>query len=196
MTVGMGRVQEMQRGFEAIFALSWAALSIRNEAQYLPKEVQVDKNLILVIQGHLWTEMEGQLWSFQILFLCPVSKFHWFFHQAGVVLLLLLLCMNDWLLSPAFISNCELFYKTRKNEPDSILIVFSFQIMAVVTTPPQIGQMSVAQGMPCSVVIDTGLPCNSKTHLISVKISLHERCWQLWKSWHNPFLWQSMGLLS
>lgn len=61
MTVGMGRVQEMQRGFEAIFALSWAALSIRNEAQYLPKEVQVDKNLILVIQGHLWTEMEGQL---------------------------------------------------------------------------------------------------------------------------------------
>lgn len=49
ITVGMGRVQEIQRGFEAIFALPWAAPSIKNEAQYLPKEVQVDKNVILVI---------------------------------------------------------------------------------------------------------------------------------------------------
>lgn len=73
-----------------------------------------------------------------------MSKFHEFFHQAGVILSLLLLCMNDQLLSPAFISNCEFLYKTRKNELDSILIVFSFQIMAVVTTPSQTGQRDVS----------------------------------------------------
>lgn len=70
MTVGTGRVQEMQAGYEAIFALSWAAPSIKNEAQCLHKEVQVDKNLILVIQGHLVSC--GLRWkgSFEILKSC------------------------------------------------------------------------------------------------------------------------------
>lgn len=53
VTLGTGRGQATQTGLRAIFTIPWAAPSIRNEVQCLPKEIQVEKSIILVIQGHL-----------------------------------------------------------------------------------------------------------------------------------------------
>lgn len=67
MTLGTGRVQATQTGLRAIFAFPWAAPSIRNEVQCLPKEIQVEKSVILVIQEHLLSWELRWKDSFEIL---------------------------------------------------------------------------------------------------------------------------------
>ena len=66
----MDSVQAIQIWLEVIFAFLWAAPSRRNEVQYLPKEIRVDKNLILVIQGYVvsrgleWKDSCEILWFY------------------------------------------------------------------------------------------------------------------------------------
>lgn len=74
MTRGVDSVQATQIGLQVTFAFPWAAPSRRNEVQYLPKEIQTNKNLILVIQGHLGSRGLERKDSFEILWFYSCTR--------------------------------------------------------------------------------------------------------------------------